>query len=262
MRTVQKATILVFIASFFALYFGCDTKSKKHIELEKSRSENIELIDIDGYIRETKHQLSAAARDEILVIENNITQSDIDADIIENYKTLASLWYGRGHPLISGFYAEQVAKKMDTGQSWSIAGTTYALFLQDNKDPDEMRRKYAAQKSRAAYGNAIEIDSSNIDSKINLALSYVDMPVEDNPMKGILMLVDLSKKHPENPSVLFQLGRLALGTNQIEKAVSRLTQAISVRPDYREAHCLLAVAYNKLGDTVKAEKAQQNCDSN
>jgi len=190
MKTVQKGTILVFIALFFALYFGCDTKSKKHIELEKSRSENIELIDIDAYIRETKHQLPVAVRDEILVIENNITQSDVDADITENYKTLASLWYGRGYPLISGFYAEQVAKKMDTDQAWSIAGTTYSLFLQDNSDTDKMRRQYAAQKSREAYNNAIEKDSSNIDSKINLALSYVDMPVEDNPMKGILMLVD------------------------------------------------------------------------
>lgn len=262
MSKAQKATIFVFITLFLALYFGCDTKSSKHKELEKSRSENIELIDIDGYIRETKHQLSVAARDEILSVEKEITESNVDHDVVESYKTLAGLWYGRGYPLISGFYAEQVAKKQGTEQAWSIAGTTYALFLQDKNNTDELRRKYAAQKSRQAYKNAIEMEGSSVDNEINLALSYVDMPLEDNPMKGILMLVDLTKSHPDNPSVFFQLGRLALGTNQLESAVKRLTQAIEIRPDYKEAHCLLAVAYKKSGEIVKSDEAQIKCDLN
>ena len=80
-------------------------------------------------------------------------------------------------------------------------------------------------------------------------------------MKGILMLLELNKQYPDNVGVLLQLGRLALGTNQLEKAVERLRTLLEIQPDNKEAHCLLAEAYSKMGQSQKAETEFEICNS-
>jgi tetratricopeptide (TPR) repeat protein len=256
----QWLSISVFAALLAILYFGCDTKSKKQQGIEKSRADKIELIDIDRYIRKNKELLPSSVSNDIMNIERSITEASINEEKIEGFKELASLWYSAGYPLSSAFYAEQIAIMENSGQAWSIAATTYSLAVQ--KSTEDLEKQYAVNKSRDAYDMAIGMDDDNIENKINLALSYVDVQDQENPMKGILMLVDLNKKYPNDPSVLYQLGRLALGTNQIDKAVSRLAQAVEIKKDYTAAYCLLAIAYQKLGDETKAMEAQINCDTN
>ncbi len=260
LNKAQWVTVVVFLALLATLYFGCDTKSNKQEGIEKSRAEKIELIDIDRYIRNNKELLPPAISNDIMNVERTITEASVDEEKIEGFKELASLWYAAGVPLSSAFYAEQIAKMENSGEAWSIAATTYALAVQ--KSDEDLQKKYAVNKSRNAYDKAIELDEDNIDNKINLALSYVDVQDQENPMKGILMLIDLNKKYPNDPSVLYQLGRLALGTNQIDKAVSRLAKAVEVKKDYTAAYCLLAIAYRKSGDEKKAMEAQINCDTN
>jgi len=251
--------ILIFTLIFAFLYFGLDTKSKKQKGLEKSRAEKIELIDIDRYIRKKKESLSPPAASYIMNVETEISESSADDQRIELFKQLASKWYSIGSPLISAFYAEQVAKLSGDEKSWSITGTSYTIAAQNSDD--EREKQYAIQKSRTALDKAIALDEANIDNQINLALTYVEVQDQENPMKGIMMLLDLNKKNPEDASVLFQLGRLSLGTNQLDNAVKRLSQAVELKNDYTAAYCLLARAYEKLGQKSKADEAQKNCDT-
>lgn len=251
--------ILIFTLIFAFLYFGLDTKSKKQKGLEKSRAEKIELIDIDRYIRKKKETLSPPVVNDIMNIEADISESSADDQRMESFKQLASKWYSIGSPLISAFYAEQVAKLSGEEESWSIVGTSYSIAAQNSEDDRE--KSYAIQKSRTALDRAIALDEANIDNKINLALTYVEVQDQENPMKGIMMLLDLNRKNPEDPTVLFQLGRLSLGTNQLDNAVKRLSQAVEIKKDYKAAYCLLARAYDKLGEISKAKEAQKNCDT-
>ena len=80
---------------------------------------------------------------------------------------------------------------------------------------------------------------SDIDNEVNLALTYVEVPLEDNPMKGILMLRELNENHPENVTVIMQLARLSLQTGQFDKAVERLEKVIELRPSSANAYCCL-----------------------
>jgi len=256
----QISVILIFTCLFGGLYFGCSTKTEEQKDLEKSRAQNLELISIERIISENRDKISVRAKADLMLLEEKLNHLDSDTSKIEVYKSLASLWYAEGQALISGHYAEQIAIKQDDHQSWSIAGSTYAIAGQ--RSEDETEKKHAVIKSRACFEKALSIESENIDNKINLALSYVDLPDQGNPMKGILMLIDLNKKFPGNPSVLFQLGRLALGTNQLEKAVERLSEVVKIDKNRFEAYCLLAEAYEKLGDTEKAKEASKNCSIN
>ena len=188
---------------------------------------------------EAKNSLSESSSEKLSELEAVIE----DGQKEEAYKELASFWYKEKHPVISGYYAEKVADLAQSEEAYSIMGTTYALATRSTSD--ESKQQYAVEKSRFAFNKAQELNPDNLDHQINLALSYVDVMDKENPMKGILMLRDLSQNHPENPSVLFQLGRLSLGTNQLEKAVGRLTKVVELDPQHPQAHCLLAEDVSK-----------------
>ena len=79
-------------------------------------------------------------------------------------------------------------------------------------------------------------------------------------MKGILKLVDLNRNHPDNIAVLYQLGRLAIETGQYKKAVLRLEKVLSLSPENKRAICLLAIAYQKTGNEVKADQFAKQCE--
>ncbi len=254
----QTITIALFLGLFMLLYFGCDTKSSEHKDLEKSRVQKFELISIDRVIADAKPKIPGQTKMEVLDLEQQLKLAETDTDKLSYLQKLASLWFSAEQPLISGHYAEQIAEMQNDMDSWSIAGTTYSIAAQRLEESNE--KKHAIAKSRLALENALSFDSENIDNKINLALSYVEAPLEDNPMKGILMLVGLNKEHPENIPVLMQLGRLSLKTGQLEKAVERLTKVIELRPTFREAHCMLAEVLRQKGDNNLAEKAQLMCD--
>ena len=257
----QVLTITFFIVLFLVLYMGCDTKSPTHKLEEKSRAQNFELISMDRLEKEAIADLPISPKTALMDMRQVMQRADSDSIKVKTLKSMASLWYANGQPLISGHYAEKVAEIEQTPEAWNIAGTTYSIAMQQSA-PESNEKEHAVNKSRQVLENALSMSPENINTKINLALTYVEAPLEDNPMKGILMLVGLNKEHPENTSVLFQLGRLSIQTGQFDKAVARLTKVVELRPTFLEAHCLLAEAYKGQGQTQLAKKELDICNKN
>jgi cytochrome c-type biogenesis protein CcmH/NrfG len=107
-------------------------------------------------------------------------------------------------------------------------------------EKEEKVIEFCANRAIQAFENAISLDPSDITNKVNLAVCYAERPPQNNPMKGILMLIDLNKKHPENVPTLSTLGRLGIQTGQFEKAVARLELALQIEPKNIKVNCLLA----------------------
>lgn len=254
----QIITIGLFTALFFLLYFGCSTKSKKQLNLEKSRATKFELISIDRLIAKSMAQVSPGARVEISQINEKIKNSDLIEEKLDYYKSLASVWYGESFPLISGYFAEKIATETNDASSWGIAGTTFSIAAQRTTDSNE--KQYAIEKSRVSFEKSLSIQP-DIDNEINLALTYVEAPLEENPMKGILMLRELNENHPENVSVIMQLARLSLQTGQYDKAVERLEKVIELRPSFANGYCLLAEVLRQKGNTAASVEYQTQCDN-
>lgn len=248
----QVLSILFFIMLFLLLYFGCGTKTKSHKAVEKSRSFNSEAINIQKLIAETKDTLMLEEKTSIDFLNGELAGAS-DSLKIRYLEKLSSEWYTLGQPIIAGYYAEQIALKNENENAWSITGTTFAIGLKSAKTKEQ--REYAFSKSTKAFENAMSINPNNIDHTINLALCYTENPPEDNPMKGVLMMVDLNKKNPNNIKVLFQLAKLSLKTNQIEKAINRCEQIIAIDPMHKDAHCMLAQI---LTSSNRAEEAKDH----
>ncbi len=243
---------------FAVLYFGFDTKPSKHKEIEKQRAGAFSSTDISSMLVDAKAELPPQASASIMALESDVEKAASDTVKAASYRQLSSQWYQLEKTGIAGYYAEKVAEITRDEEAWSIAGTTYSLCIQ--REQEEKIKSFCTEHAVQALEKALSLNPSNMQHKVNLALVYAENPSKENPMKGILMLVDLNKQYPDDVLVLTQLGRLGIKTGQFEKAVKRLERVISLEPDNKTANCLLSQAYDGLGESAKAADFKSKCE--
>ncbi len=242
---------------FLVLYFGFDIIPQSQKALEKSRALAVESTNIDVLLADARKDLSQQQQDAIMVLERAVESAPDDPQRIEALKALSGRWFAFGFPALAGAYAEMISELSGTEESWSITGTTFNLCLQ--RTQDEQIRNYCFTKAVNAFENAISLNPSNTAHQVNLALTYVENPQQDNPMRGISMLLELNEKDPDDVLVLNTLARLAIRTGQYQRAQARLERARSIDPSNSTTACLLATTYEGLGDAEKSRQFADEC---
>ena len=256
MQRTQFLALLLACLAAFILYVGFRTKPSSFDQVEQTRAASATTTDVNTLIAQARGEITGPPANQIIALEQ---QLDPEAPDSESLKALSSAWYQLGYSPIAGHYAAEVAELEGTPEAWSIAGNTYSLALQQSED--DKIRAYCLENGVSAYEKAISLDPEEVEYRLNLALLYTEMPPQDNPMKGILMMVDLNKNNPDQPAVLFHLGRLAMKTGQTGKAVERLRQAAILRPEHRDTWCLLAQAEEAEGHVQEAQEASAKCET-
>lgn len=258
MKPRHFVVLAIGAALFAVLYFVLDTKPKDQMRKEKSRALEMEATSVQNLLLDARQSLTAEQSALLDDVVQQVRDAEDDSDAqVQAYKQLSSYWYSIGKPAIAGHYAEEVAKRDSTANSWAIAGTTYTLALKE--ESNERVTSWASNRARSAFENAITMEPDVVDHRINLALTYVEQPLSDNPMKGILMLRQLLEANPQEVKVINQLARLGLRTNQVDKAVNRLETAIAIEPQNRTTICLLAQAYKAAGRQEESDKYSAIC---
>lgn len=244
---------------FLGLYLGGSTKPSEIKSAELTRAKNSESTDISTLLLEAKPSLSPLQTAELLSLEDRLSKSTSNEDStkISVYKDIASTWYKYKRADISGFYAMKVAELENTETAWSIAGTTMTLGLK-NADQEKIKR-FCSKNAIKAFENAITMDPGNVQHRTNLAICYAEYPPKENPMQGIMMLLDLNKKHPDDIGVLITLARFGMQTGQFEKVEGRLQKVLSLEPDNRAANCMMVDVLTEMGKTAEAGPFQAKC---
>ena len=257
MTKLQISIVSSAVLFFLVLYIGCDTVPRKIQALEKSRALSTESTNLEVLLMEARPALTPADLGSVLALEQQIAQIQDDSARVRLLKEISGLWFSLGFRAMSGAYAEQAAEITAEVESWSIAGTTFTICVQ--RSEEEKVRAYCTDHAVNAYENAISLDPLTPSHKVNLSLLYVENPPEDNPMKGITMLLELNKEYPESVLVLNALGRLAIRTGQFDRARERLEKDHGLEPDNADPFCLLAQVFEGLGDVQNAGRYEQLC---
>lgn len=250
--TVASAILLTGV-----LYFAVGTRLKKSDKQETSEHVGNELNNFDQIVKMQKDSLSTDSKKEIELLEQSLSNASSDSVKVELLKKLASIWYKERNAVVSAYYAEKIAEKLNTAEAWQIAGTTYRTGILNAND--EKLKELSSQRAVKTLETAIKLDSTNIAYKIQLAMVYVDRPLQENPMKGILMLRGLNDKYPDQPAVILQLGKLAMRTGQFDKAIERFKKAVTLLPEETNIYCMLADAYTAKGDNAASIEAAKKC---
>jgi tetratricopeptide (TPR) repeat protein len=253
MNKQQLIVVASAVALFFTLYFGCDVKNREQKAIETNRVLAPVTLDIKDRIEHTLESLSPAQRGDIQALMAKADKAD---PVV--LKQLSGAWHNSGHDEIAAHYAEEVAKKENTDEAWSIAGANYYLGIQQSEDKDV--RDFCRDKAVDAFQSAASLNPTKLEHRINLALCYTENPIQDNPMKGILMLRELDTQNPENVAVNVQLARLAIKTGQFDRAIGRLEKIIVKDPNNPKVVCLLAEAYAG-AKNPKADELRAKCQT-
>jgi tetratricopeptide (TPR) repeat protein len=258
MTRLQSIILASSLAFFCLLYFGLSPKPKNIASIERKRAIETEVTDINNLIRDVQSSLTSEQRSYLITLEKEIELSEDEVKKINLLKRLSGKWFEYKQPHIAGFYAEKVAEIENNIEAWGITGTTYAATFKSDKE--KKVKDFAFSKAATAFENAISLDPNAIQPKVNLALCYVEYPPKDNPMKGILMLIDLDKQYPDNVLILTNLGRLGMQTGQYDKAIGRLKRVLELEPENRKANCLLAQLFSEKGEQDKAKVYLEKCN--
>lgn len=255
----QWIAILATLAFVLVFYFGCETKDPKIKLVEKSRVASFENTSFENIRKRTFDSLDASTRSYFDGLQMQMHDTYDDSSKIEGLKLISGFWYNQKEYALAGETAEQISTLENTAFSWAITGTTYLAGIKRGKT--DVRRTFNRSKAVNAFEQAISLEPNNEKHKVNLALCYVELPPEDTPMKGIMMLLDLNKQYPESTSVLFQLARLGLQTNQFEKVIGRLNKILEIDPTSVRAHCMLADVLIKTNKEAEAKSHIDICRS-
>ncbi len=258
LNNAQKLTILGAIALFVCLLFGFSTKPKKLLETEKIRALNSSSTDISIIKKESLAQLSSDDRATIQILESKVKESTDTLERIELMKELSGKWFSLNEYALAGNKAEEIAEIVQTGESWAIAGTSYVRGIDQTESPK--KSAFCKENAIKAMENAISLEPNNIEYQLNRGILFSNYPDEQNPMKGIQVLLKLNKNYPENVPVMNNLAKFAIQTNQLDKAKIRLTKALENEPNNRMSNCLAMDLYQRLGEPTKAELFRQKCE--
>ncbi len=259
MNKAQYLAVFGALALFLGLYFGFDTKTDKQKTTELSRSLQAESTSLETLIADATAHLSPNQSAQVSELEQQIKSAANDAERADILKRLSGLWYQLGQIPVAGGFAEQVAEIENADSSWSVAGATFFNGLTASQDP--VIRKFCADHAVKAFESAASLNPAKPEHRVNLALVYAENPPPNNPMQAVLMLRELESKHPDNPAVYNALGRLAIKTGQWERAVERLEKAWSLDKQNSNTPCLLAKAYEGVGNTTKATEFAGICNA-
>ncbi len=258
MNKLQWIVAGIAASLFFVLWLGFDTKNAEQRTTDRSRSIQGESTSFSTLLSDAKEHLTASQAEQLAAMERASMGASSPTDKVTALKSLSGFWYKNGNIPVAGGYADSVAIEENSDAAWSVAGGTYFNGLLIAGD-QPLIRTYCADKAVKAFESAASLAPEKAEHRVNLALVYAEQPPADNPMKAVLMLRDLETKYPTDPTVYNALGRLAIKTNQWDRAIQRLEKAWSLDPTNPNTPCLLAKAYDGAGNTQKAAEFAAKC---
>jgi cytochrome c-type biogenesis protein CcmH/NrfG len=130
------------------------------------------------------------------------------------------------------------------------------LQLMENEGSPSVQL-WEAVEAISCLEQSLKINPGNEDTKLALATGYIEGTGE--PMRGVQILLAITKEKPDDVPANMLLGRMSIQSAQFDKAIARFEKILSKEPENKEAVYFLAQAYEGKGDKHKAIELLEKC---
>lgn len=264
MKSTHYIAIAVALAIAGLLYFGGNTVAPKKEkpasgpmaqggtagERQAAGLDIPEPASFDSLLIAAKKKLSPAAQADINRQENTITRGDVKEQKILAYETLGKLWQQNKNRAIAAYYFAESGKLENSQKKLNFAAHLLSEELHEERDPHV--RQWMAGVAIGCLQQAIALNPTSDTTRIDLAAIYIEGTGET--MKGIEQLLTIVRQDSTNIPANIILGKMAVESGQLDKAILRGQTILRVDKDNIEAHMFLAEAYKRKGDVVKAKE--------
>lgn len=247
---------LIAIGGIYMYSKKAPSGTKPEQEAVNQVAENEVRNDADAFnhiLKMASGRVEQTVLDSVALIQKEVTSSD-KVQQAEAYKKLGDVWSRSGNIICGGHYYTEKAKITNTAADWRFAAGL--LFYAAGGAADSIAKSYAIDLAINGFNSALALDSTDVDSKVQLAVCLIDG--KNRVMDGVTMLKQVEKIQPDHEYMNITLGRLAIVSGQFDKAIPRLKRLAELHPDNLEAHYYLAEAYRASGDKVSSIQALEN----
>ncbi len=212
-------------------------------------------LDLSNIIAQAKNNLQPSQSKMVDSLSQQLSTANAAEKIIL-LKKLIAVWQQNGSKIISAEYTKQLAEATSQPSDFANAGAMLTDAFENAADSN--LRKSLCDEAFGTLQRAIELDTNNIDNKVNMAALL--MEGKGQVMDGVPILLGIVKKSPNNLKANFVLAKFAVVSGQFDKAIIRLKKIISLNPTYTDAYLTLANAYAQKGEMANAKATLQQCE--
>lgn len=207
-----------------------------------------EALNLDSLLTVMKKKLPPTIQAKISLLENNITRGDIREQQIADYESLGKIWLQQGEKGIAGHYIGMSGKLENSEKKLTFAAHLVSEALNADALMPAMK-SWLEQEAIQYYSASLAINPVNDTAKMELAMVYMDV---QQPMKGVEQLLDIVRRDSTNIPANVMLGKMAVQSGQLDKAIQRGETVLRRDPKNIDAHLFMGEAYKRKGDKSKA----------
>lgn len=264
MRKIHYISIVAALALIAVLYWGINTKPIKDADAAKPMA-NAETsgatpsaASFDSIKLASIQLLPAHAVEEIKALEQQAAEEQDNSQKATLYGSIAQLWQEHKQMPVAAYYYAEEGKLESSEKKLNFAGQLFLSLMHNLQDPS--MQMWAAEQGISCLERSLEINPDNDTTKIALASGYVDGTAQ--PMKGIQLLLGITREEPDNVAANLMLGKMSIRSAQYQKALGRFETVLKKEPNNTEAMYMLAVVYKELGRKEEAIELLEKCKKN
>jgi tetratricopeptide (TPR) repeat protein len=247
-RIIISILFLLAVVGLYWLPRGVVDNGNNNLKAEdlgkKNMSDSISLSLVDSHNKAMSDEMIMSVK----MIKDKLVNADQKAKILL-IDSLSNLFISANQYDSAAIYYENLlSQNPDQKYMIKTADLYYEAYsFAMNRD----KASYLGGKARKYYTMVLDKDTSRLDIKNKIAMTYVS---SSNPMRGISMLREILETDPENEDAIFNMGLLSLQSSQYDKAVERFEQLTKINSGNLQAQFYLGLCYYELGEKDKAKK--------
>ena len=264
MRVTHYITLAVAIALIALLYWGGNTvppAKKPGANMQPTAGamtqgpNTMKPASFDSIFTASRRQLPKTAVDTVNTIENELTAIRDSSRMASVFIHLSGVWE-RGNMLpVAAYYKAKSAKLENSEKKLTFAGQNFLQLMENESSPSV--QMWEATEAVGCLEQSLKINPDNEDTKLALATGYIEGTGE--PMRGVQILLAITREKPDDVAANMLLGRMSIQSAQFDKAIGRFETILKKEPENKEALYFMAQAYEGKGDKHKAIEMLEKC---
>ena len=258
MKNNQFLFLLVAIGLIGLIYFFGSTKPPQNTTSKTADHANTEAISatfpFDSLKTVFLNQMNTKNASTITNLEKQLTNSTtaLQSGV---YDTLVRLWKAADKLNMAAYYFGEKAKLENSEKNLNFAGQLHLDLM--HEAPYQGLQIWEAKQAISCFDQSLQSNPNNDTVKMALASCFIQGVGET--MKGVQILLGIVKEHPDHVPANILLGKMAVQSQQFDKAIVRLERLKTIEPKNTEVLYFLAEAYKGKGEKEKAIVLFEQC---